>query len=88
METQTYGIGLKELWEIQPEKHQPGLVEHTFGWPLVRNKLEIQAVRKNIGLVAARAFCRTVNFRDEISLLLCSTLRREPERQRSEAQGT
>ncbi|XP_005182208.1 electron transfer flavoprotein-ubiquinone oxidoreductase, mitochondrial [Musca domestica] len=31
---QTYGIGLKEIWEIQPEKHQPGLVEHTIGWPL------------------------------------------------------
>lgn len=31
---QTYGIGLKEVWEIQPEKHQPGLVEHTIGWPL------------------------------------------------------
>lgn len=26
--------GLKELWEIDPAKHQPGLVEHTFGWPL------------------------------------------------------
>lgn len=34
---QTYGIGLKELWEVQPEKHIPGLVEHTVGWPLVRN---------------------------------------------------
>lgn len=31
---QTYGIGLKEVWEIQPEKHQPGRVEHTIGWPL------------------------------------------------------
>lgn len=31
---QTYGIGLKELWEIAPEKHQPGLVMHTAGWPL------------------------------------------------------
>uniref|UniRef100_T1GQ48 Electron transfer flavoprotein-ubiquinone oxidoreductase n=1 Tax=Megaselia scalaris TaxID=36166 RepID=T1GQ48_MEGSC len=31
---QTYGIGLKEIWEIQPEKHQPGLVEHSIGWPL------------------------------------------------------
>ncbi|XP_017475635.1 PREDICTED: electron transfer flavoprotein-ubiquinone oxidoreductase, mitochondrial [Rhagoletis zephyria] len=31
---QTYGIGLKEIWEIQPEKHVPGLVEHTIGWPL------------------------------------------------------
>jgi len=31
---QKFGIGLKELWEIPPEKHQPGLVQHTFGWPL------------------------------------------------------
>jgi len=33
-EPQKYGIGLKELWEIAPEKHKPGLVQHTFGWPL------------------------------------------------------
>jgi electron-transferring-flavoprotein dehydrogenase len=31
---QVYGIGLKELWEIQPAKHKPGLVIHTAGWPL------------------------------------------------------
>ncbi len=31
---QVYGIGLKELWEVKPEKHQPGLVLHTAGWPL------------------------------------------------------
>jgi electron-transferring-flavoprotein dehydrogenase len=31
---QVYGIGLKELWEVQPEKHRPGLVMHTAGWPL------------------------------------------------------
>jgi electron-transferring-flavoprotein dehydrogenase len=30
---QTYGIGLKELWEIPKEHHRPGLVEHTVGWP-------------------------------------------------------
>jgi electron-transferring-flavoprotein dehydrogenase len=33
-EPQKYGIGLKELWEVKPEKHQKGLVQHTFGWPL------------------------------------------------------
>ena len=33
-EPQKYGIGLKELWEISPELHRPGLVQHTFGWPL------------------------------------------------------
>ncbi|TMH67928.1 MAG: electron transfer flavoprotein-ubiquinone oxidoreductase [Betaproteobacteria bacterium] len=31
---QVYGIGLKELWEVQPAQHQPGLVLHTAGWPL------------------------------------------------------
>ena len=31
---QVYGIGLKELWEVKPERHQPGLVTHTAGWPL------------------------------------------------------
>ncbi|WP_353642113.1 electron transfer flavoprotein-ubiquinone oxidoreductase [Mesorhizobium sp. WSM2239] len=29
-----YGIGLKELWQVKPENHKPGLVQHTFGWPL------------------------------------------------------
>jgi electron-transferring-flavoprotein dehydrogenase len=33
-EPQVYGIGLKELWEVQPEKHRPGSVTHTAGWPL------------------------------------------------------
>src|SRR5258706_4592929 len=31
---QVYGIGLKELWEVKPEKHVPGLVVHSAGWPL------------------------------------------------------
>src|SRR5215217_5468028 len=34
VDPQVYGIGLKELWEIKPEKHQKGLVMHTAGWPL------------------------------------------------------
>ncbi len=34
---QLYGIGLKELWEIRPEQHQPGLVIHTAGWPLAND---------------------------------------------------
>ena len=33
-EPQKYGIGLKELWTVKPERHRPGLVQHTFGWPL------------------------------------------------------
>ena len=33
-EPQVYGIGLKELWDIDPEQHVPGRVIHTQGWPL------------------------------------------------------
>jgi electron-transferring-flavoprotein dehydrogenase len=33
-EPQVYGLGMKELWDIDPEKHQPGLVIHSQGWPL------------------------------------------------------
>ncbi|MFN0220077.1 MAG: 4Fe-4S dicluster domain-containing protein [Hyphomicrobium sp.] len=33
-EPQKYGIGLKELWQVAPEKHRRGLVQHSFGWPL------------------------------------------------------
>ena len=32
---QSYGIGIKELWEIDPSKHQAGLVLHTTGWPMM-----------------------------------------------------
>jgi electron-transferring-flavoprotein dehydrogenase len=31
---QTYGLGIKELWDVEPEKHQAGRVIHTQGWPL------------------------------------------------------
>jgi electron-transferring-flavoprotein dehydrogenase len=31
---QTYGLGIKELWEVEPAKHQEGLVLHTAGWPM------------------------------------------------------
>jgi electron-transferring-flavoprotein dehydrogenase len=33
-EPQKFGIGLKELWQVAPDKHRPGLVQHSFGWPL------------------------------------------------------
>ena len=33
-DAQHYGIGLKEIWEVDPAKHEPGLVVHTAGWPL------------------------------------------------------
>ena len=34
---QSYGIGIKELWEIEPSKHRKGLVVHTAGWPLAND---------------------------------------------------
>ncbi len=33
-EPQTFGLGIKELWEVKPENHKPGAVIHTQGWPL------------------------------------------------------
>ena len=33
-EPQKYGLGIKELWRVVPGSHRPGLVQHTFGWPL------------------------------------------------------
>ena len=34
VDPQAYGIGIKELWEVKPERHQPGLIVHTTGWPV------------------------------------------------------
>jgi electron-transferring-flavoprotein dehydrogenase len=34
VDPQTYGIGIKELWEVDPAQHQPGKIIHTVGWPL------------------------------------------------------
>ncbi len=33
-EPQKYGIGLKEVWQVAPDRHRPGLIQHTMGWPL------------------------------------------------------
>ena len=33
-EPQKFGLGLKELWQVASDKHKPGLVQHSFGWPL------------------------------------------------------
>jgi len=33
-EPQKFGIGIKELWEVDPKKHKKGLIQHSFGWPL------------------------------------------------------
>ncbi len=56
---QSYGIGIKELWEVQPGKIQPGFVAHTLGWP-VSSKMYgggwiygLQNNRVSLGLVIA-----------------------------------
>jgi electron-transferring-flavoprotein dehydrogenase len=36
-EPQKFGLGMKEIWEIDPAKHRPGSVTHTMGWPLGKN---------------------------------------------------
>ncbi|MCF6430845.1 electron transfer flavoprotein-ubiquinone oxidoreductase [Leisingera sp. MMG026] len=36
-EVQKYGVGMKEIWEIDPAKHSEGTVTHTMGWPLGKN---------------------------------------------------
>ncbi len=36
-EPQKYGLGMKEIWEIDPDKHNEGEVTHTMGWPLGKN---------------------------------------------------
>ncbi len=36
VDAQTYAIGLKELWEVDPARHRPGLIIHSVGWPLDR----------------------------------------------------
>ena len=37
VDPQTFGIGIKELWQIDPSKHDPGRIVHTVGWPLDRS---------------------------------------------------
>ncbi len=49
-EPQSYAIGLKELWEIDPSKYEEGLVEHTIGWPLVRLYLNSAIIKSNHNL--------------------------------------
>ncbi|CAN7767080.1 electron transfer flavoprotein-ubiquinone oxidoreductase [Cupriavidus necator] len=33
-DTPKFGLGIKELWQVQPQVHRPGMVQHTLGWPL------------------------------------------------------
>ena len=34
VDPQTFGLGIKEIWQIDPAKHRPGLVQHSIGWPM------------------------------------------------------
>lgn len=40
VQPQTYGIGVKEVWKIPSDKHRPGHVQHTLGWPLQASAME------------------------------------------------
>lgn len=63
-EIQHYGIGVKELWEIEPEKHQEGLVVHTVGWPLSESKsfggggflYHIEGNQVSLGLITSLSY--------------------------------
>jgi electron-transferring-flavoprotein dehydrogenase len=46
---QTYAIGIKELWEVDPEHFEKGLVMHTFGWPM-----EVRHLRRRLHLPLRR----------------------------------
>src|SRR3712207_7199466 len=35
---QKYGLGVKELWQVRPEVFRPGLVQHSMGWPLPKDR--------------------------------------------------
>ena len=41
-EPQTYGLGIKEVWEVPDELHKPGFVQHSLGWPLQNSLMERQ----------------------------------------------
>lgn len=59
-EPQTYGIGLKELWEVDKSMHAPGLVLHTVGWPFVSNGLSDSFYSPNnySGLLERTSICQ------------------------------
>ena len=61
-EPQKFGIGLKELWQVAPDKHKPGLVQHSFGWPLDnshRRRLVPLSLRRQSGVGRLRASIST-----------------------------
>ena len=76
---QTYGIGIKELWEIDPAKHEPGKVLHTIGWPLERQdlwRLLALPLREQPGLASASSSASTTRIRISRPSTRCSASRR------------
>src|SRR3546814_15726426 len=58
---QTYGIGIKELWELDPSKHKTGTVIHTAGWPMNNSTWGgsfIYHLENNQAYEIGRASCR------------------------------
>lgn len=49
-EEQTYGLGVKEVWRVKPEKHVPGRVVHTLGWPLAPECMFFKLTCTAVGL--------------------------------------
>ena len=72
-EPQKFGIGLKELWQVAPEKHKPGLVQHSFGWPLdngtgggsvplsFRRRLGVSSASSSTSIIPIRLCRRSTN---------------------------
>ena len=81
--TQHYAIGLKELWDLDPEKHVPGKVVHAMGWPL--NHLPRRIFRRIF--VSPRKFpgCRRLDHRSRLQKSAPEPVRRIPALQTSPA---
>eukprot|EP00960_Hanusia_phi_P033293 750391-Hanusia_phi.AAC.2 len=57
---QTYGIGLKEVWEIPEGNHKPGFVQHTVGWPL---DTKVAEFKSSLWIIRTLTFLPTKSFR-------------------------
>ena len=82
-EPQKFGIGLKELWQVAPEKHRTGLVQHTFGWPLdsepagarfsiITRTIWSQSASYSISTTRIRTFRLSTNFSDSKRTRWCA----------------
>ncbi len=63
-EPQVYGLGIKELWDIDPELHQPGRVIHTQGWPLDENANGGGFIYHQAGGQVALGFVTWLNYKN------------------------